>query len=468
MPKAKESREHSPRAVQMRRVIQDCMTRRESGYPVTDAEVIGANPDLMPELLHELQILDVIQTAVQTGSAIKPTTEGVARTRGMTINTILNENIDGYQISREIHRGTQGVVYEAHQISTGRRVAIKIRRDGFFGDPRLRDRFVREIDILALLDHPNIVGVIDSGVGNGKFYYVMAFVDGVPLDMYMETARVSVEQTMRLFEKIATTVNAAHLRGIIHRDLKPSNILVDTYGEPRLLDFGLARLSKTPGERLPSGSGSSHLTRTGQFLGSLPWTSPEQAEGVASRIDLRTDVYSLGVVLFQMLTGKLPYEVEPDVESASKTIVKAQIPSPSRMKKGIDKDIDVVVHKCLQKEPSVRYQSAGELAEDVQRYLAHLPLLARPQGRTDQVRMFVRRNKVLVGLNAVLLMVLLGATVIMAAKVLELRSDYELLKSQASDNRSVPSTLRDVSTHESNPPAIDARTPHKLDGSLPQ
>jgi serine/threonine-protein kinase len=417
---AVDSKDRPRRSAQARRVIEDCMARRESGEELSDAQIIAENPGLMPELERELRVLAVIERAVASGRALTPPGPARARTRLDTAGAFVDESIDGYEIIREVHRGSQGVVFEAVQEATGRRVAIKVRRDGLFGDPRIADRFQREVEILASLDHPSIVGVIDSGLRFGKFYYVMDFVEGVTLDRYTETARPGVEQTLRLFEKIATAVNAAHLRGIIHRDLKPANILVDPYGEPRLLDFGLARLARTEAAA-DSGSGSTHLTQTGQFVGSLPWTSPEQARGVAARIDLRTDVYSLGVILFQMLTGKLPYEVENEVQAAAKTIGEAAIPRPSRVRKGVGEDIDTIIAKCLQKEPSVRYQSAGELAAEVRRYLEHKPVAAQPTGRVAQARAFIRRNRLLVAINLLVVAVLLAATVVMAVRIMELR-----------------------------------------------
>ncbi|MCC6320801.1 MAG: serine/threonine protein kinase [Phycisphaerales bacterium] len=411
------------------------MSRRECGDTLDDARVIADHPELMPELERELQILAVILDAKNSGRAITPPPEGQRAGHSSTrplrspMVEVIGNLIEGYEVRRRIHSGAQGMVYEAVQLATGRRVAIKVRRDGFYGDPRQHDRFRREVEILALLDHANIVGVIDSGVGRGQFYYVMDYVEGVTLDRYIETAGLTVDQTLRLFEKIASAVNAAHLRGIIHRDLKPANILVDTYGEPRLLDFGLARVERNSGTPSAAGGSSGHLTQTGQFVGSLPWTSPEQAEGIASRVDLRTDVYSLGVILFQMLIGKLPYEVESDVATAAQTIGQAEVPRPSRLVKGMPLDVDTIVLKCMQKEPSVRYQSAGELAADVVRCIERRPLMARPQAWRARTRDFVRRNPGLIAVQTLVLLVLVGSIVALAVYALDLESRYAKLQS---------------------------------------
>lgn len=409
----------SDRAVQIRRVIEQCMARRDAGEAVSDAEVITGHPELMPELERELRVLAVIERAVlaahQKPPAPAESTPSPAAADASVIG-VLGERLAGYQVLREVHRGSQGIVYHGVQQATGRRIAIKVRRDGFFGNPREVDRFRREVEIMAHLDHPNIVGVIDSGVKRGCFYYIMDFVDGVPLDQYVLGERPEIEPTLRLFAKIAEAVHAAHLRGVIHRDLKPANVLVDRYGEPHLLDFGLARLSSR--DALSSSTGASGpLTQTGQFVGSLPWTSPEQVEGSASRVDLRTDIYALGVILFQMLTGKLPYEVESDLEAAALTIGQAVIPRPSRFRPGVGREIDAIVHTCLQKEPSMRYQSAGDLARDVQNAIEGRDVAAASSTRWGEVRAFARRNRVLIAANFALITLLLVAVVAMAIHI---------------------------------------------------
>ncbi|MFA6046898.1 MAG: protein kinase [Phycisphaerales bacterium] len=283
----------------------------------------------------------------------------------------------GYEIIREIHRGGQGVVYQAIQKTTRRKVAIKVLHGGPFSGAAGRTRFEREVQVLGQLNHPNIVRIHDSGVTtDGGFFYVMDYISGRTLDEVLSDKRPSVEETIVLFTKICDAVNAAHLKGVIHRDLKPANVRVDANGEPIVVDFGLAKISGP--DAIDSGHKTPQLmTLTGQFIGSLPWASPEQAEGVPGNIDVRTDVYSLGVMLYQMLTGQFPYRVVGAMRDVLDNILRAQPAKPSTIRRQINDEVETIVLKCLSKERERRYQSAGELARDLRRYLAGEPVEAK-------------------------------------------------------------------------------------------
>lgn len=284
----------------------------------------------------------------------------------------------GYEVIREIHRGGQGVVYQAIQKTTRRKVAIKVLHGGPFSGPAGRARFEREVQVLGQLNHPNIVRIHDSGTSaDGGFFYVMDYISGRTLDQLLSDDRPSVEATIVLFTKICDAVNAAHLRGVIHRDLKPANVRVDANGEPIVVDFGLAKISGP--DAIESGhTGPPRLmTLTGQFIGSLPWASPEQAEGVPGNIDVRTDVYSLGVMLYQMLTGQFPYRVVGAMRDVLDNILRAQPAKPSTIRRQINDEVETIVLKCLSKERERRYQSAGELARDLRRYLNGEPVEAK-------------------------------------------------------------------------------------------
>ncbi len=340
--------------------------------------------------------------------------------------------IPGYEIVREVHRGGQGVVYLAVQRSTQRKVAIKVIHGGPLAGDRERARIEREVRILAGLDHPGIVKVHDSGVlasGSssspsgersasdlgleGAFYFVMDYVSGHTLDALIGTEPKPIDQVLRLFIEICEAVSAAHLRGVIHRDLKPSNIRLDAGGRPHILDFGLAKIAAGADDSASTGSNGNNaaaggkgttrsgthprtprvMTMTGQFVGSLPWASPEQASGLPDKVDLRTDVYSLGVILYQMLTGRFPYPVIGQMRDVLDNILKAEPARPSTVRRQINNEVETIVLKCLAKEPERRYQSAGELARDLHRYLRGEPIEAKRDSGWYVIGKHLRRHR---------------------------------------------------------------------------
>ncbi len=316
--------------------------------------------------------------------------------------------IPGFRILGEIHRGGQGVVYQALQESTRRKVAIKVLRQGPFADRTELARFDLEVDVLSRLNHPHIVAIHDRGLSAGHAFYVMDYVAGRPLDAYVAGADLSIDQLLELFVKICDAVNVAHLRGVIHRDLKPGNIRVDEQDEPRILDFGLAKLA----QEVAGGSSAQAMTLTGQFVGSLPWASPEQATSGADAVDIRTDVYSLGVILYQLLTGRFPYPVVGRIDEVVRHISNATPEKPSAIRRGLDHDLELIVLKCLAKEPERRYQSAGELARDIRHYLADEPVSATSPSAACRLRKFVRRNRGFVVAASVI-----AATLVLATSV---------------------------------------------------
>lgn len=261
-------------------------------------------------------------------------------------------------------------MYLAVQDSTERRVAIKVLNRGRVGSSAVSlARFEREVEALSLLKHPNIVTIHDCGRDHEQVYLVMDYVDGRPVDVFVRERGLSEQHKLELFAKICDGVSAAHLRGIIHRDLKPGNILVDERGEPHVLDFGLAKISDT--------SISNVMTETGQFVGSLPWASPEQAGGRTEELDVRTDVYSLGVLLYQMLTGTFPYPVTGAMVDVARHIAFTEPARPSTVGGQVSRDLETVLLKCLAKEADRRYQSAGEVARDIRRVIEGAPVEAR-------------------------------------------------------------------------------------------
>ncbi|MCI0364006.1 MAG: protein kinase [Phycisphaerales bacterium] len=308
--------------------------------------------------------------------------------------------IEGYEVQREIHRGGQGIVYKARQLSTNRDVAIKLLTHEESATDRQKHRFEREVALASSLHHSNIVTVYDSGLLHGRYYYVMEYVRGQLLDEYLQSTTLSVQQKLKLFTQICSAVSYAHQQGVTHRDLKPGNILVDARGEPHIVDFGLA---KSAGATLSEGR---PVSLTSEFMGTLAYAAPEQTKGDPTLIGTRTDVYALGVILFHMLTGKHPYQVSGDLVKAFQAICQEQPSDPSDLSDGLDHDIDTIVLRALAKEPDRRYQTVAEFQEDIERWVAGRPISARRDSFAHLLRVrsrtAVERHPVLTTLGVII------------------------------------------------------------------
>jgi serine/threonine protein kinase len=304
----------------------------------------------------------------------------------------LPTTIGRYRILRMLGEGGMGAVYEAEQESPQRTVALKVIRAGYANSEMLR-RFENETQALGRLQHPGIAQIYDAGTAETPFgrqpYFAMELVRGETLLRYCDEHKLNVPQRMELMAKICDAVQHAHQRGLIHRDLKPANILVDESGQPRVLDFGVARLTDSDAQ-------ATRQTDVGQIIGTLAYMSPEQVLGDPADIDTRSDVYTLGVILYELLAGKAPYEIGRQIHETVRTI-REQEPSALRV---IDRnfrgDIETIVGKALEKDKTRRYGSAADLAADIRRHLHDEPIVARPPTTTYQMQKFARRNKVLV------------------------------------------------------------------------
>ncbi|MGD9690141.1 MAG: tetratricopeptide repeat protein [Phycisphaerales bacterium] len=372
--------------------------------------------------------------------------------------------IPGYEEIRELRRGGQGVVYTAVQRSTRRRTAIKVLLDSA-ADPAGRRRFEREVDLVASLRHPRIVSVYDSGVtADGRPFLVMEYVDGQPLDEFWSSrgwtkSAAHAGEVVDMIARVAEAVEHAHQRGVIHRDLKPSNIRVDAAGEPRVLDFGLAKVlgaSGAPGagegEEGVSSSAET-LTLSGQFMGSLAWASPEQAAGDGSAVDVRSDVYSLGIVLYHGLTRTFPYDVTGGLRATLDRVATAPPARASRHAEWINDELDTIVLKCLSKDPGRRYQSAGELARDLRRFLAGEPVLAKADSAWYTIRAAVRRHRAMFASAAALAVMLGCSSVVLAmmyarARDAETFAQEEALAAKRSEERARQESAEKAATAE--------------------
>ncbi len=313
-------------------------------------------------------------------------------------------SLPGYELIQMLHRGGQGVVYHAIQVSTGREVAIKLLRHGLASTGEELTRQWREVQVLGQLRHPAIVTIHDSGADEGLSYFVMNYIDGRPLDAYVAGADLSRNELVDLFARIAEAVEAAHLHGVIHRDLKPANILVDADGGPHVVDFGLAKL-EGDANRFAT------MTHTGLFVGSLPWSAPEQARGDHRLVDLRTDVYALGVVFWHALTGSFPYDVGGDMPTALRNIIEAEPTAISGTRIRPGRDLETIVRRCLAKAPERRYQNAGELAADLRRLRAGKPIAARRDSTAYVVWRTVTRHKLAFGLLTAIFVLAVGSAI---------------------------------------------------------
>ena len=320
----------------------------------------------------------------------------------------ISESIPGYVLHEIIHRGGQGTVYRATQAATGRLVALKIMHDRPMQRAEDIIRFRREVEILTELRHPGIVALYDGKVEGGRPCLVMELIHGKRLDEYVQENSLGADECLHLFVGLCDAVGEAHVRGVVHRDLKPSNILVDPDGRPHVLDFGLAKLLAAE-----PGSGNPDLTETGQFVGSLMWAAPEQAGGEGDKVDVRTDVHALGLILFEALTGKHPFGVSGPVTKALDGIMHDEAARPSSIVHGLNDEIDTLVLKCLQKDRDRRYQSAKDLGADIQRYLHGDAIDAKRDSTWYVLSKTARRHRWLVGggLAAAFVAVVYGITV---------------------------------------------------------
>jgi tetratricopeptide (TPR) repeat protein len=470
----------------LRAVIDDCLRRRAAGEALADDALIAAHPELMPELGDELRKLRLIAAAHEREA--EPTS-GDIETRShhdsdtgsrsghleircpnchapteVAVDTALTDLTCGvcgshfslvdqskatrmapsltkmgrFELIERIGVGGFGSVWKARDKELDRTVAIKIpRAGGMTGEEQ--EKFFREARAAAQLRHPSIVSVHEVGRDGDSVYIVSDFVRGVTLGDWLTAQQLTSREAAELCAKTADALHHAHEQGVVHRDLKPPNIMIDGNGQPHLMDFGLARREV----------GEVTVTMDGQVLGTPAYMSPEQAQGEAHKADRRSDVYSLGVILFQLLTGELPFR--GNARMLMHQVIHDEPPSPRKLNGNVPKDLETITLKCLEKTAPQRYQTASELAIELRRYLSGEPIHARPMGRIARAWRWAKRKPAAAAALALLIVLAAGFA---AAFVRErdLRSEVASQKTEAEQQR----TEAEIQRNEADKQRADA------------
>ena len=299
-----------------------------------------------------------------------------------------------YEIIREIARGGMGVVFEARQVSLNRTVALKMILAGQLANDTDVRRFHTEAEAAANLDHPGIVPIFEVGQHEGQHYFSMGFVEGQSLSQRLADGPLPVREAADLIRRVSDAIQYAHERGVIHRDLKPANILLDQNGNPRVTDFGLAKKVQ----------GDSGLTGSGQIMGTPSYMPPEQAGAKRGEVGPAADVYALGGTLYALVTGRPPFQAATAMDTVIQVISDEPVP-PRRLNASIPRDLETICLKCLEKEPGKRYASAAALGEDLGRYLAGEPIVARPVTRSERAVKWARRKPAIAALMGLVALV---------------------------------------------------------------
>jgi tetratricopeptide (TPR) repeat protein len=361
------------------------------------------------------------------------------------------DTIGRFRIVRQVGQGGMGIVYEAEQDYPRRIVALKVVSPALANAGLLR-RFELESQVLARLQHPGIAQIYEAGVADVGFapqpYFAMEFIHGVPFGEYATSRQLSARDRLELVAKVCDAVEHAHQRGIIHRDLKPANILVDESGQPKILDFGVARATDSDAQ-------VSRQTDAGQLVGTLAYMSPEQVTADPLDLDTRSDVYAVGVILYELLANRLPYQLSQQLDQAVRAIREHDPGRLSSVNRAYRGDIETIVAKALEKDKARRYASAAALAGDIRRYLADQPIQARPASASYHLRKFARRHKAPVAATAVVLAVVVAGIVLTTREAVRARraeqteqavNDFlrnDLLAQASAYNQAEPNTRPD-------------------------
>jgi WD40 repeat protein/tRNA A-37 threonylcarbamoyl transferase component Bud32 len=402
--------EPSSREERVNEAIAAYLEAVERGESPDREKLLADHPDIAAELnsfiANQAQFqqdagsLRPVPTPAEAGTPADEPTRPVEQ-RGVPSPKDVVRYFGDYELLEEIARGGMGVVFKARQVTLNRIVAVKMILSGRLASPQDVERFHTEAEAAAKLDHPGIVPIYEVGQDDGQHYFSMGFVDGQSLSARIAIGPLPDREAAVLVRTVAEAVQYAHEKGVIHRDLKPGNILLDLQGQPRVTDFGLAKLTESVSE----------LTATGQILGTPGYMPPEQAAAAVGAVGRLSDVYSLGAILYCVLTGRPPFQAATPIETLLQVQQQEPVP-PRQLNPSIPLDLDTIVLKCLDKSPSRRYASAQALADELRRFLEGRPVVARRIGQAERLRRWCRRNRAVAALLATIAICLsVGTTV---------------------------------------------------------